>query len=526
MCSHARDLLEFERAQIVDPHGSDAARLRGTISADSGIARWRQFPIAQQAVSDLAEDRQRRERWVLENPDQFLNYLDAATRNRSTRLNRDDREAWRRLVNGILLGHQRIQFAAGQGGFHAGGLTRLAANSALVHAWMEQQELGKCDFLYIYDCGSHPRKNVEAEISYLLRQSGSRRLDFLFLSHFDADHVSGVPALIGDGKLGVDTVVIPYVDDLEKVIAVAHAATRADHVNGFFVELVVDTVGTLKDLGARRILLMDNGDGPTPDAPLTDPISGGPDDLPWKLGSAGEERSEVRSVGQDTFYARDGAIDIAGATSEGLQLIWRLLPYVQRADEDAKGIFAETVEILLGWDDGSFRKRIVDMNERRRLVTEHTDVLGDAYRYAFGNKNVTSMSLYSGPADPSRVGATLVRPSLKRWPFAKIGWLGTGDAPLRNAALVAEFEAHYGDVLDAVSTFMFPHHGSIHNSNPKRLIGDADIYFAAAEPVRGDWKHPAPQLRNAVEHTGKIFHQVGSARNSRLEEAAVLFFAR
>jgi hypothetical protein len=70
---------------------------------------------------------------------------------------------------------------------------------------------------------------------------------------------SGGPALIGDGKLEADTIVIPYVDDLEKVIAFARAAARAEPVQGFFEDLVVDTVGTLKDIGAGRILLIDNG---------------------------------------------------------------------------------------------------------------------------------------------------------------------------------------------------------------------------------------------------------------------------
>lgn len=523
MCAHARHLLELERAVKGDPHGPSVPRLRAITDADSDVATWSQFPLAHRAVLDEAESRQRFERWLNENPDIFLDRLDAAFRNRATRLNRDDPDAWNRIADGIILGHQRIQFAVGQGGFHAGGLTRIAASLALLESWADQQELAKSDFLYVYDCGSHPQMKVEAEISYLLRRSGSRRLDFLFLSHFDVDHVSGVPALIGDGKLRVDTVVIPYVDDLEKVIAFARAATCSHPVQDFFKDLVVDTVGTLKTLGAGRILLMDNRDGPTPDAPLAGPIGGGPEDLPWKLGPAGEEPPEVRNTGRDSFYVRDGAIEIAGADGEGLQLVWRFLPYVQRAQEDAKIIFAETAEILLGWSAGTFRSRIADPEERRRLVVEQANFLGEAYRHAFGNKNATSLSLYSGPADPSRVGATVVRPRLGRWPLAKIGWLGTGDALLRQSAMVNLFETHFGNLLSAVSTFMLPHHGSIHNSNPKRLVGDADIYFAAAEPGRDDWKHPAQQLVNAAKDADKIFHHVSSRRSSRLEEVAILF---
>ena len=376
-----------------------------------------------------------------------------------------------------------------------------------------------------FQCADAPSRSrfLGPLVSDLLRKCGSRRLDVLFLSHFDVDHVSGIPALIGDGKLKADTIVLPYVDDLEKVIAFARAATRDEPIQAFFKDLVVDTVGTFKNLGANRILLIDNGDGPPPDAPVTEPISGGPDDLPWKLGSAGEESPEVRSVGRDSFYVRNGTLDIAATINEGLQLAWRFVPYVQRAEEDAKELFAEIAETLLAWDDGSFRRRIRNPEERRKLVTDRAGLLGEVYRQAFGNKNATSLSLYSGPAEPSRVGATMISPRLKRWHLAKIGWLGTGDAPLRTAAKIDAFETHYSELLDSVSTFMFPHHGSIHNSSAKRLISDADIYVAAAEPERDDWKHPDPHLRNAVEKAGKRFHHVSSARDSRLEEAMILF---
>jgi hypothetical protein len=523
MCAHVRDLLELERAQADDPQSMRAARLRESIAADHEVAKWRQFPVAQQAVLDLVEGRRRYECWISENPGEFLECLHRAFRNRSSRLSRDDSEAWSRIMNGIILGHHRIQFAVGQGGFHVGGLTRLAASRTLFEEWAERKELARADFLYIYDCGSHPLKHVEAEISYFLRRSGSRQLDFLFLSHFDGDHISGIPALIGDGKLKVATVVIPYVDDLEKVVAFARAAARYEPVPEFFKNLVVDTVGTFKNLGADRILLMGSDDGPGPDAPLADPIGGGSEDLPWKLGPLGDEAVEVRSTGRDSFYVRNGVIDVEGSVEKDLQIAWRFLPYVQHADEDAKELFAEIAETLLGWDDGTFRQRIRDSEERQKLITEQAAVLGEAYRRAFGNKNATSLSLYSGPAEPSRVGATVICPGLSPQPQAKIGWLGTGDAPLRKAANVEAFESHYAELLDAVSTFMFPHHGSIHNSNYKRLIGDADIYFAAADPVRDDWEHPAPKLRKAVEDAGKSFHQVSSARSSRLEEAMILF---
>jgi hypothetical protein len=108
------------------------------------------------------------------------------------------------------------------------------------------------------------------------------------------------------------------------------------------------------------------------------------------------------------------------------------------------------------------------------------------------------LSLYSGPANPSRDGATVIRPRLKRWPLAKIGWLGTGDAPLRTIAKICAFETHLRRAAGrgappSCCLTMAPFITAIPNGS----LVNADIYFAAADPTRDDWKHPAPQLRQS-----------------------------
>jgi hypothetical protein len=525
MCTHVYELLKVEKIGLADPNTPRGAKLSQVVGEGYDIADTNDLAKAQQAVVDLVEQQQQHQRRAQDHPAEYLDAVSAAMRNRTTRLSRCSPDAWMRLRSDMLLGHQRTQFAVGQGGFHVGAITQIAPNIKLVAEWADQREFKTADFLYVYDCGSHPQRNVEAEIKHLLEETGSRRLDILFVSHFDDDHVSGIPALIGAGKFEVDTVVLPYIDDLEKVIAFGRAATCPEPAGAFLAGLIVDPVGTLQDLGARRILFVDNGENPGPDAPLVGPFGGGPEDLPWKVTSIGDKEPEVRDLGHDCFYVRDGAIDVASGSVSGLQLAWKFLPYVKHASDDAKVIFSETAEILLGWEEGSFRARISDMNVRRELVTEHQELLGEAYAHAFGSKNGTSLSLYSGPATPLQSGAIVIEPLLRSADLAKIGWLGTGDAPLRSNTAIDAFETHFGDLLEAVSTFMLPHHGSIHNSNPKRLVADADIYFAAAEPGREDWKHPAPQLKSAVERAGKSFQHVKSVPSSRLEEAAVLFLA-
>jgi hypothetical protein len=515
----SKDLLALERLEAQNDYSPQIAELRARIGNARLLRHWRQFPEAYEAVRQHQVFNEVSDGWW--GSAEGIAAFDSACRNRFTRLPTSHGEAWNRIAVTII-GHQRVQFPVGQGGFHAGGLTWLANSTSLFDDWAKRQHISNADFLYIYDCGSAPEACAMREVETLLKRCRGKRLDLLFLSHFDADHVSGIPQLIGEGALKVDTIVMPYVDDLEKVIGFARSAAATVGGNPFLAELVVDTIGTLRQLGARRILFIDHGEGSGPDGDDAAPPSGGEGgEFKWKIGGSGDNPPQVSSIENDVYVVREGSIDVLGRADAGLA--WKFLPYVQHADEETREIFAAIAETLFDWPAEEFVLRIGDPDVRRELVRDHWKVLGKAYLHAFGNKNATSMSLYSGPADPRRAGATVIKPELAPKDFAKVGWLGTGDAPLRTHAKIDAFEDFYDSYLAAVSTFMLPHHGSIENSRHDRLISDADLYVAAANPSRDSWKHPSPHLKKAVTDGGKHFWQVNGEQRSRLEEVMVLF---
>lgn len=93
------------------------------------------------------------------------------------------------------------QRPVGHGWFHSGALGRAAAR-----------------LRWVYDCGASRKQGIErlaSEIAILKGDGEERVLDLLFLSHFDRDHVSGVTELLK--ALKVSTVVLPYLDDLQRV---------------------------------------------------------------------------------------------------------------------------------------------------------------------------------------------------------------------------------------------------------------------------------------------------------------------
>lgn len=136
--------------------------------------------------------------------------------------------------------------------------------------------LATSEFLYIYDCGGEPRKFLDREIDALKNARGTSPIDILFLSHFDRDHICGVPKLIAPGKgLQVDTVVMPFVDDVERTVALARAAALAVGrvIPGFLRDMAIDPVETLRRLGVERVILVMETNGDEDSSGIADPLA-------------------------------------------------------------------------------------------------------------------------------------------------------------------------------------------------------------------------------------------------------------
>ncbi|MGZ2452739.1 hypothetical protein ACVIRO_005556 [Rhizobium ruizarguesonis] len=437
------------------------------------------------------------------------------------RLPFEDWRAWARVTRPALA-HRRLQCSVGQGGFHV-GIVRECTDSILPTF----SEAGTASVFYVYDCGSEPRKHVDQVIAALIRARDGRSLDFLFLSHFDRDHMCGIPRLLAKMQgLQVDTVVLPYVDHVERLLAFGRSAqTRGGaEANRFFAEMVVDPVATLQEFGPRQIIFVDSGEEPAPDLSPSEPPRGPVDRLPsWKAAGHGRSPPSWSVAGQSVFLVRDPTFDLFNGNDFGG---WQLVPFVDRVSPKVVENFKRVAEALLNWEPRSFAKKVADRSVRCELVTRHRSTMARAYKHSFENKNITSLCLYSGPAKPKEAGAVQICPRSSPADIAKVAWMGTGDANLKDQHSIDRFEAHYGNLIPYISTFLLPHHGSIHNSDPQRLISTADRWVAAAEPRHDHFKHPAKVLVDAVKDRSGDFRQVKSDPQSALDEAVVVYWPR
>ena len=448
---------------------------------------------------------------------------------RTARLPSSHPRAWKRDDSRHVLGHHRYQLPVGQGGFHVGTLRNLGLDEAVWRSSLGDDAIPLADFMYVYDCGAIPIAGVVKAVQSIVSRRASRRLDMLFVSHFDRDHICGIPYLLHPKKgLQVDTIVMPYLDDIERIIAFGRvAATSAEpRAEGFYRDLVVDPIGTMNEFAPRQIVLVASGEEDDTDPgffelPPTEPPRSDPDGQSWKITGARSPRSAAPSARRTP----DGAIvvqkvefNIADGTEGG----WLLKPHVKKAPMEDREAFCAAVEVMLKWPRASFRKKAQSKEVRRSLVTKHRTTLSRAYAWAFGDKNETSMSLYSGPQKPEEAGAVVYKSNQRD--YARVGWLGTGDACFLDPQTVRKYQDHYSEELDWVTTFMLPHHGSEHNFDPDLPVVDAELWVAAAQPRNSSWKHPAPGIVKAIKASGAKFRKVGSSPNSLLVERMVVFW--
>lgn len=447
---------------------------------------------------------------------------------RTARLPASHTRAWKRNETGQVLAHHRYQLPVGQGGFHVGTLKDLGSHRESWRTSLAEDAIPSADFLYVYDCGSDPLKGVLEAVHSIVERRPSRCLDMLFVSHFDRDHICGIPHLLHARKgLRVDTVIMPYLDDVERIIAFARCADVSSDrmLEQFHQDLVIDPVSTMGRFAPRQIIMVmptdDEGGAGFFELPAVNPPRSGPDRTPWK----GVDPAGWGTASPSAWETPDGAtltrgleLNIAPGRNGG----WLLKSYVKRTSREDREAFCDAVEVLLRWPRGSFQEKIRIKRERCLMVTKHRTTISRAYAWAFGDKNETSLSLYSGPADPEKAGA--VYRKMPAFPTARVGWLGTGDAGLKEAAAVRDFQAYYSDQLEWVTTFMLPHHGSAHNYDPANPVVDAELWIAAAQPTRSTWKHPAREIVEAIKASGAKFRRVGSQPDSLLEEKMVVFW--
>ena len=232
----------------------------------------------------------------------------------------------------------RTQYPIGQGCFHAGHVR-----------WNENSRLSD-DFRYVYDCGSSDG-SAALQDSIVAWRTHASRIDALFVSHLDADHVNGLDRLLG--SVTVDTVYIPYLDAAALVVDILEAEVDGA-VSASLVEAHLDPQSWFGRRGVARIVRvrvsigdggLDTESSPPDVEPDEDLSLGGP--LPPKVPFDAKSRADrSQGAGRASLETMDSGEMVV--VNPGQPLLWVLVPHVDPAPQIRRSAFYREVRQVLG----------------------------------------------------------------------------------------------------------------------------------------------------------------------------------
>jgi hypothetical protein len=365
------------------------------------------------------------------------------------------REARKRAVALLSTPYVVIrQNPVGHGGFHTGTL-----GSDLYQ------------LRWVYDCGSWKNNKKLAECIQALgrRVPTDARIHLLFVSHFDADHVSGLKTLLEAFRNRVDVVVVPYLtsDDMLSVLGRALIARRCPLD---FIEQLIDPRTWFRQYGVKHVIRLQppppaqpgGAEGPdTPRAP--DPGS-----ISKKIVPSEQPQPVVlKPDGNELRGTVAPAGTVVGINTNVGWTDWWFIPFVHPITKSAKRRFSRVAKGLINRSakGRTFHARLLNLLKTqagRRLLKEQYQL------QKIGDANAISLSLYEGP----RLVLPQARISYRGTTESnstRTGWLLTGDAKLEQYDRRSKWLEFFQPFRNGIGKLMLPHHGSIHNFHPEVL---------------------------------------------------------
>jgi len=352
----------------------------------------------------------------------------------------------------------------------------------------------------IFDCGASDVALLEKRITFYLGGRALPRIDLLALSHLHYDHVSGLPYLLSRAQ--VDTVVLPYISPLEKLLI----AAAQPPMPPWYYSFLASPATFLASFGVRNIYFL--GGGGEGEAP---PLEPGPPSLPpearelasklrgkimWhgarKMPSEDvhEPDKDERSYLREKFDTNVEFVRAEGYATFTYGFVGHLILifFVKPVDKQLLDRFHRCLKSMNLIVDANALKTsslleiLMDISKLRKLKK--------CYRCISRDINLTSLSLgittawsseytkcYMVSHNLRALLPILFLPSLRRytWPFCI---LLTGDTRLDRSDVRREFMKRYRIIIENMTKensaipliFQAPHHGSIRGFNRQARI--------------------------------------------------------
>jgi Metallo-beta-lactamase superfamily len=244
----------------------------------------------------------------------------------------------------------RRQHPIGQGNFHTASISLEATEQ---HPTEEK-------FNYVYDCGSDNYSALNREIGVFVHSN--KKVDALFISHLDSDHVSGLDRLIAG--IEIDTVYLPYVDDMLTLMDLLEEDASVG-LTGSLIEAALDPAGFFGRRGVRRVVRVRPGGAPDsaglilPDLPPEPKFGGGPitaKENPQAKLIMNQTKGELATLCE---MEKDTVIMLH---ANGVIFDWVLVPHVTPAPRENTNAFKKAIRKALTLTSGQrlTNKRLIE----------------------------------------------------------------------------------------------------------------------------------------------------------------------
>lgn len=347
--------------------------------------------------------------------------------------------------------------------------------------YTERHKFNGTDFTIVYDCGSSTFKGKKLEAKIKSTFPKDHPIDILFISHFHADHISGIEILAKHCK--IKKVVIPLIDDTAKILLKVTNLLDNNYSDTSLIDSPEDFFGG--DIPIIRI-------EPTEINPNTDGIGlNDPTDISKIVSS--------KNNPSGTVFAPLAGID------------WFFIPFNYKHDERKKQFEAALNTLGL---------TLADIDTINKINKNKDDII-KAYNAVDGDLNKNSMILYSGKKSDDYLHCFNHFHHLyfHRHFHSELqsGCLYMGDIDLNEPGIVADIIAKLRQLLPFTGTLQVPHHGSVHNFDSSILqpsIGCAIFSYGTTNT----YGHPSARVVGDIISNNIYPHLVTEKQHSMITQ--------
>ena len=338
-----------------------------------------------------------------------------------------------------------------------------------------KSQKGNDEIKVVYDCGGTNKKVIEREINNAFKINDN--IYALCISHFDNDHINGLPTLISRCNKQIGKLWIPRLTIQEKIICILKFCL--EYENDFSeLSLIADFIYSPRDVLNDTEILEINGEDNTEIGQILDKLDKFKYNFDWIYAA---------------FYHNDKSYDTVFKNLLN-DSYWN--KYI-KLNSDKSTVFSNTInKDNYEFNKDIFLNNLKDEKERKELLKKIRTFFNK-----YGGTNNNSLILYSGNDKDNQYELFLyIKPICFSYccsPFCfsnhkllKTGCLYLGDYNASKYFNASKDEEYLKKYLNKCDTILLPHHGSLESFSDNLL--EYGFKFAVACHDIGDrYGHPS-----------------------------------